>query len=110
MFPKPGDVLHVGSDASVQFCGDRALIFRVIRVCDRPTYEGWVWLTGYSLDKAGNAVDRREIFVQRAGLRLVAPAAAPVAQRTPSTPPGHAGRGGASRKARPTVSTSRSLR
>ncbi|MFG1885461.1 hypothetical protein [Micromonospora sp. NPDC049102] len=68
-------MLHVGNDASVQFSGDRALIFRVIKVCDRPTYEGWVWLTGYSTDRAGKAVDRREIYVQRAGLRLIAAAA-----------------------------------
>lgn len=110
MVPKPGDVLHVGSDASVQFGGDRSLIFRVIKVCDRPTYDGWVWLTGYSLDRAGNAVDRREVFVQRAGLRLITPATAPAAARALPAPPGHAARSGASRKAGTTVSTSRRLR
>lgn len=110
MVPKPGDVLHVGSDASVQFGADRSLIFRVIKVCDRPTYEGWVWLTGYSLDRAGKALDRREIFVQRAGLKLLAPAAALAAGRTPSTPSSPTGQSAASRKARTTVSTSRSLR
>ncbi|PYC68311.1 hypothetical protein C7C45_19260 [Micromonospora arborensis] len=110
MFPKPGDVLHVGEGASVQFSRDRSLIFRVIKVCDRPTYDGWVWLTGYSLDRAGNAVDRREVFVQRAGLRLITPTAAPAAARALPAPPGHAGRSGARRKAGTTVSTSRRLR
>ncbi|MFF0149922.1 hypothetical protein [Micromonospora sp. NPDC005203] len=95
MDPKPGDVLHIGSGASVQFGGDRSLIFRVIKVCDRPTYDGWVWLTGYSIDRAGNAVERREIFVQRTGLRLITPATAPAAARTLPAPPGHAGRRGA---------------
>ena len=73
MVPKPGDVLYVGRQASVQFGGDRALVFRVIRVDDRPTYHGWIWLTGYTLDRAGNALDRREIFVQRDGLTRAAP-------------------------------------
>lgn len=109
MVPKPGDVLHVDSDASVQFSGDRALIFRVIKVCDRPTYDGWVWLTGYSLDRAGNAVDRREIFVQRAGLRMITPAAAPATGRIPPDPPPRDGLSSASRKTRTTVSTSRRL-
>ncbi|WP_326550340.1 hypothetical protein [Micromonospora sp. NBC_01813] len=35
----------------------------------RPTYQGWVWLTGYLLAPDGEARERREIFVQRAGLR-----------------------------------------
>ncbi|MEU1588780.1 hypothetical protein [Micromonospora sp. NPDC005710] len=110
MVPKPGDVLHLGSDASVQFSGDRSLIFRVIKVCDRPTYEGWVWLSGYSLDRAGNAVDRREIFVQRAGLRLIAPVTAPATRRIPPAPQTRAGLSHASRKTHTTVSTTRRLR
>ncbi|PZG10935.1 hypothetical protein C1I95_27680 [Micromonospora craterilacus] len=110
MDPKPGDVLHVGVDASVQFGGARSLIFRVIKVWDRPTYDGWLWLIGYALDRAGNAVDRREIFVQHAGLRLLASAAAPVTGRTPPTPPGRAWQSGVSRKAPTAVSTSRRLR
>jgi len=80
MVPKPGDVLYVNRLASVQFGGDRALVFRVIRVCDRPTYHGWLWLTGYVLDRAGRALDRREIYVQQAGLQRVAPPAALVRQ------------------------------
>ncbi|WP_341716906.1 hypothetical protein QQG74_23520 [Micromonospora sp. FIMYZ51] len=71
--PKAGDLLHVGREASVQFT--KPILFRVIRVLDRPTYDGWIWLEGYQLDSRGDAVDRRSIFVLRAGLR-VAPALA----------------------------------
>jgi hypothetical protein len=67
--PQPGDVLYVGSAASVQFQGDRALTFRVIRVDPRRTYEGWLWLDGYVLGPAGDAIERRVIFVRRDGLR-----------------------------------------
>jgi hypothetical protein len=41
----------------------------VIRVHDWPTYTGWVWLDGYQLNAAGDAVERRSIFVQTEGLR-----------------------------------------
>jgi hypothetical protein len=66
--PQPGDVLHVGGAASVQFQGDRALTFRVIRVDPRLTYAGWLWIDGYVLDANGEAVERRVIFVRRDGL------------------------------------------
>jgi hypothetical protein len=66
--PQPGDVLFVGGAASVQFQGDRALTFRVIRVDPRRTYEGWLWIDGYVLDAAGDAVERRVIFVRLEGL------------------------------------------
>ncbi|WP_306416104.1 hypothetical protein [Micromonospora okii] len=57
--------------ASVQFAGDRALWLRVTSVGDKPTYFGWVWLTGYSIDLAtGNALARREVFVQIVGLQI----------------------------------------
>ncbi|GAB3362758.1 hypothetical protein GCM10027452_26880 [Micromonospora halotolerans] len=69
--PEPGDLLRIDGRASVQFAGDRALTFRVVSVCPRPTYAGWVWLTGYVLDRRGQAIDRREVFVQLAGLRRV---------------------------------------
>ncbi|WP_225945369.1 hypothetical protein [Plantactinospora soyae] len=72
---RAGDVVHVGRSASVQFDGSSALLFRVIRVHDRPTYDGWTWLDGYQLNRNGNAVKRRTIFVQIDGLR-------PVARRT----------------------------
>src|SRR6478752_4677610 len=65
--PQAGDILHVTREASVQFL--RPMMFRVIRVHDWPTYEGWVWLDGYQLNAAGDAVERRSIFVQVNGLQ-----------------------------------------
>jgi hypothetical protein len=67
--PKPGDELWIDREASVQFARQPRFMFRVISVCPKPTYPGWVWLTGYQLDERGNAVDKREIFVRLAGLR-----------------------------------------
>jgi hypothetical protein len=67
--PKAGDILHVTRDASVQFT--TPIFFRVIRVHDWPTYSGWLWLDGYELNAAGDAVERRSIFVQNSGLRAV---------------------------------------
>ena len=69
MLPRSGDVLHVTRAASVQFV--EPMLFRVIRVHDWPTYDGWVWLDGYELNPAGDAVERRSIFVQVNGLRQV---------------------------------------
>jgi hypothetical protein len=66
---QPGEVLHVGEEASVQFAGPCELTFRVIRVDPRSTYDGWIWLEGYVLDPAGNAIQRRRIFVRQNGLR-----------------------------------------
>lgn len=87
MIPKPGDVVYVNRQASVQFGGDRALVFRVIKVSDQPTYYGWIWLTGYVLDEAGNALDRREIFVQHGGLQRAAPPPARVRPASPKPAP-----------------------
>ena len=67
--PQPGDVLYVGGAASVQFQGERALTFRVIRVDPRSTYAGWLWIDGYVLGPDGDAIERRVIFVRRDGLR-----------------------------------------
>lgn len=69
MLPRSGDVLQVTRRASVQFASP--ILFRVIRVHDWPTYTGWVWLDGYQLNAAGDAVERRSIFVQTDGLRRV---------------------------------------
>ncbi|WP_432958708.1 hypothetical protein [Micromonospora haikouensis] len=69
MRPAPGDLLRVDGRASVQFAGDRALIFRVVSVPDLPAYHGWIWLAGYVLDRRGLATAKREIYVQVAGLR-----------------------------------------
>jgi len=56
------------------------MLFRVIRVHDWPTYEGWVWLDGYELNTSGDAVERRSIFVQVGGLRQVGKAPDPRAR------------------------------
>ncbi|GAA2512194.1 hypothetical protein [Pilimelia columellifera] len=69
MLPRSGDVLEVTRSASVQFVAP--LLFRVIRVHDWPTYDGWAWLDGYALNSAGDAVERRSIFVRVDGLRQV---------------------------------------
>lgn len=66
MLPRAGDVLRVTKAASVQFL--EPMLFRVIRVHDWPTYDGWAWLDGYQLNAAGDAVERRSIFVQLKGL------------------------------------------
>jgi hypothetical protein len=70
VMPQPGEVLHVGGEASVQFGAGRALTFRVTRVDGRATYDGWIWLEGYVLGPDGAAVQRRRIFVRHEGLRL----------------------------------------
>lgn len=69
MLPHPGDVLVVDHEASVQFSGRRQLVLRVISVSQKPTYQGWRWICGYTLDDSGAATERREIFVRLEGLR-----------------------------------------
>ncbi len=87
MLPRSGDVIHVTKAASVQFTA--SMLFRVIRVHDWPTYDGWIWLDGYELNSAGDAVERRSIFVQVSGLRQVGKAPDPRARnaRRPSAAP-----------------------
>ncbi len=75
MLPRTGDGLHVTRAASVQFL--MPIKFRVIRVLDWPTYDGWLWLDGYELNAAGDAVTRRSIFVQREGLQQLQSAPEP---------------------------------
>ncbi|MER5453304.1 hypothetical protein ABT008_00800 [Micromonospora sp. NPDC002389] len=81
---RAGDLLRVTRRASVQF--HRSIMFRVIRELDWTTYDGWVWLDGYQLDIQGNALTRRSIFVQRAGLTLVRAATRPTPARTAPAP------------------------
>lgn len=69
--PRAGDLLEVNKRASVQFL--TPMMFRVIRVHDWPTYDGWMWLDGYQLNSSGDAVERRSIFVQQAGLKAPDP-------------------------------------
>jgi hypothetical protein len=75
VLPRSGDVIQVTKAASVQFSSP--MLFRVIRVHDWPTYEGWIWLDGYELNASGEAVERRSIFVQVGGLRQVGKAPDP---------------------------------
>ncbi|MCF0094901.1 hypothetical protein [Micromonospora sp. MH99] len=66
---KAGDVIHLTTAASVQFL--RPIFVRVIReLPERHTYDGWVWIEGYQLNAAGDAVARRELYVRRAGVRM----------------------------------------
>jgi hypothetical protein len=67
VLPRSGDVLRVTRAASVQFT--QPMMFRVIRVHDWQTYNGWAWLDGYQLNSVGDAVERRSIFVQVNGLQ-----------------------------------------
>lgn len=103
MLPRSGDVLRVTRAASVQFADP--MLFRVIRVHDWPTYDGWSWLDGYQLDRSGDAVERRSIFVLVEGLQHVVPMrpnrtntrpATPTRARNnsgPTSPPARRGRG-----------------
>ncbi|WP_320069579.1 hypothetical protein [Micromonospora sp. RTGN7] len=84
---RPGAVVHIDGQASVQFGGERALRLRLVAVDDRPTYYGWVWLTGYVLGPGGDAVAKRELYVQLGGLRLLAPAPAVVQQQRRAAAP-----------------------
>jgi hypothetical protein len=67
LVPRSGEVIRVTRAASVQFAAP--MLFRVIRVHDWSTYDGWAWLDGYELNTSGDAVDRRSIFVQVNGLQ-----------------------------------------
>ncbi|MDG4785939.1 hypothetical protein O7626_08365 [Micromonospora sp. WMMD1102] len=73
--PVPGDVVGVGPAANIQFRGERKLVLRVVAVDSRPTYYGWAWIAGYVLGRNEIATDKREIYVQVAGLKLLRPAA-----------------------------------
>lgn len=65
--PCCGDIFRLGTAASCQFTA-RPILFRVIRVQPGDTYAGWIWLDGYEINEAGDAVERRSVFVQIAGL------------------------------------------
>lgn len=66
--PKSGDVVYLTRAASVQFI--EPIFFRVIRVLDDwVTYDGWMWLDGYQLNTAGEATERRSLFVLIGGVR-----------------------------------------
>ncbi len=91
MLPRSGDVLRVTRAASVQFTAP--MLFRVIRVHDWSTYDGWAWLDGYELNAAGEAVERRSIFVKVDGLQRAQVGPPPNRYRAPT----HQRRGAAAR-------------
>ncbi|MFF0232002.1 hypothetical protein [Micromonospora sp. NPDC005254] len=68
---RAGDLFQVTRAARIQF--SRPILFRVIRVLDWPTYDGWVWLDGYEVGPRLDAIARRSIVVRPAGLLPVAP-------------------------------------
>nr|WTA66659.1 hypothetical protein OHB51_30055 [Micromonospora sp. NBC_00855] len=74
-----GDVVLIESACSVQFSGERALRLRLTAVGSVDPYDGWVWLTGYVLNAKGMATDKREVYVQRAGIAIE--------KRQPGLPP-----------------------
>ncbi|MFY1575935.1 hypothetical protein ACN26Z_13725 [Verrucosispora sp. WMMD703] len=55
--PHPG--LRIGDEDTL--AGARALNLRVVSICDRLAYDGWIWLTGYVIDRRGNATAKREV-------------------------------------------------
>ena len=83
MLPRSGDVLRVTRAASVQF--STPMLFRVIRVHDWSTYNGWAWLDGYELNGQGDAVERRSIFVQLDGLQAGQVGTMPNRYRAPAS-------------------------
>ncbi|WP_271190018.1 hypothetical protein [Dactylosporangium matsuzakiense] len=72
---RAGDVVYVGPAASPQFSAGNGFRFRAIRTHHWTTsWEGWAWLDGYQLNAAGDAVERRSIYVD---LMRLPPAALP---------------------------------
>lgn len=68
MRPRSGDTVFLGAPASVQFGGGRGIHFRIIRRHDWSTSHGWGWYDGYELNEAGDAVARRNVYVQEDGI------------------------------------------
>jgi hypothetical protein len=83
-----GQLLQIGRAASPQFV--RPILFRLTGPA-KPSiyYDGWVWLDGYQLDEAGDAFERRSLFVIAAGVKVLdlraavafGPTAAPVVRQ-----------------------------
>lgn len=84
---RAGVLVQVTRTASPQFV--RPILFRLIRVrTEWITYDGWAWLDGYQIDAKGDAVARRSIFVQPAGLVIHRRTAPPPPRRSRPTPSG----------------------
>ncbi|MEU1809449.1 hypothetical protein O7622_02045 [Micromonospora sp. WMMD1076] len=77
-----GEVLRLTRAASPQFVVP--VVVRVIRLCDfrSPPPYGWEWIDAYQLNRSGDAVARRELFVLLEGVtRLTDPLGPPLARR-----------------------------
>ncbi|MEU3457860.1 hypothetical protein ABZ671_30360 [Micromonospora sp. NPDC006766] len=70
---KPGRAYYLTREVSVQFVNPYPI--RVIRTLDWPTYDGWAWVECYELNERGDAVAKRELFVQPAKMRPWVPLA-----------------------------------
>lgn len=64
---RAGESVRLDRSCSPQLV--RPVVVRVIRVLDRPTYPGWVWMEGYELDASGDALRRRQLFIRQDGTR-----------------------------------------
>ncbi len=82
--PRAGGVLRITRSASVQF--RIPFYFRVIRTLDWQTTDGWAWIDGYQLDSSGDAVERRQLYVQLRGLQGVNPTHFPAPASWPAAP------------------------
>ena len=73
---RPGVVLLITKHASAQFAAVEPFPFRLIT---HRTYgstpAGCTWIDGYQLHPAGHAVERRQLFVQIDGLKVLRPPA-----------------------------------
>ncbi|MET7948172.1 hypothetical protein [Micromonospora sp. NPDC005324] len=68
---RAGDLIRLSRSASPQFV--RPITVRVIReLTDRHTYHGWTWIEAYELGPDGSARAKRELFVLREGVDLLA--------------------------------------
>ncbi|MBM0279351.1 hypothetical protein JM949_30980 [Micromonospora sp. STR1s_6] len=68
---RAGDLVRLSRAASPQFV--RPITVRVIReLTDRHTYHGWTWIEAYELAPDGSARAKRELFVLREGVDLLA--------------------------------------
>jgi hypothetical protein len=71
--PQANQLLWINRAASVQFAAVAPFKFRVITAhVYGSTPHGCAWIDGYQLDDRGDALERRSLFVQLAGLRPVA--------------------------------------
>ncbi|WP_018353545.1 hypothetical protein [Longispora albida] len=72
----PGDVVRLTKAASPQF--GSPLVLRLTKISERrSSVSGWAWIEGYQLDTAGQAITKRTVFVNLAGISPVGPRRVP---------------------------------